>query len=111
MYTLTSTTPSPVMTVLIPLFSLGQELDLVQAAPPVILHGRTERPESCLVSMVEAAGSFPALHNEAGRLQHAQVLADRRPRHVELCGDLPRGQLPVPHQLENAQPPGRGDHL
>src|SRR5215469_371468 len=111
MYTLTSTTSSSLMTVLVPLLGLGQVLDAAQAAPPVILDDRAEGTERGLVGPVEAAGPLAALDHEAGRLQHPQVLADGRPGHVEFGRDLARGQLTVPHQLEDTQAPRRGDHL
>ena len=60
---------------------------------------------------VEAAGALSALHHKPGLLKHPQVLADRRPRHLELRCDLSCRQLPVPHQFQDAQPPGPGDHL
>src|SRR5213075_2585777 len=70
-----------------------------------------ERPERGLVGPVNAAGALAALDHKPGLLEHAQVLADRRPGHLELCRDLSRRQLPIPDQLEDAQPAWRGDHL
>src|SRR6516164_982344 len=99
MYTLTSTTSSSLMAVLVALLGLGQLLDPAQATPPVIFDHRAQRAQRGLVGAVEAAGSLAALDHKPGRLQHAQVLADRRPGHVEVGRDLPGGQLPVPDQL------------
>src|SRR6516165_10184765 len=110
MYTLTSTTSSA-MTVLTTLLGFSQVLDPPQAAPPVVFDDRAEGPESGLVGAVEPAGPLPALHHEPGRLQHAQVLADGRPGHVEFRRDVSRGQFPVPDKLQDPQPAGRGDHL
>ena len=39
------------------------------------------------------------------------MLADRRPGHLELRGDLPGRQFLLPHQLQDAQPTGSGNHL
>jgi len=85
--------------------------DPAQAAPPVIFDDRAEGPQGGPVGAVDAAGALSALYHKPGLLEHAQVLADRRPRHLELRRDFSRGQLLVPHQFENAQPPGRGDDL
>src|SRR6516165_11106382 len=111
MYTLTSTTSSSGMTVLTMLLGFGQVLDPPQAAPPVVFDDRAEGPEGGLVGPVEAAGPLAALHHEPCGLQHAQVLADGRPGHVELRRDVSRGQFPVPDELQDPQPAGRGDHL
>src|ERR1700746_3714503 len=102
---LTSTTASSLMTVLVALLSLGQVLDAAQTAPPVIFNDRAEGTQRGLIGPVQAAGPLRALYSEAGRLQHPQVLADSRPGYVEFGRDLARGQFPVPHQLEDPQPP------
>src|SRR5262249_38731324 len=111
MYMLTSTTSSLLMSVLVALLSLGQVLDPAQATPPVIFDHRAQRAQRGLVGTVEAAGPLPAPDHEPGRLQRAQVLAAGRAGHVELRRDLPRGQFPVPDQLEDPQPARRGDDL
>src|SRR6516164_4141858 len=77
----------------------------------MIFDGGAEGPESVLVGSVDPAGTLPALYHKPGLLEHAQVLADRRPRHLELRRDLSCGQLPVPYQFQDAQPTGRRDHL
>ena len=60
-----------------PLLGLGEFLDLIKAAPPVVLDGSAKGAKGGLVGAVDAAGPLPPLHHEPGGLQDAQVLADR----------------------------------
>lgn len=76
----------------------------------MVLDDRAERAECRLVGAVEPGITGAAFDQKARRLQHVQVLADRGERHVELGGDLTGGQLPVPDQLQDPQPPRRRDY-
>ena len=60
---------------------------------------------------VEPPGALPPLGQQSGVLQHAQVLADRGPRHVERGGDLPRGQLVIGDEPQDGAAPWLGDRL
>src|SRR6185503_14099090 len=58
---------------------------------------------------VEAPGAVASLAHEPRLLQDVQMLGDRRPRHVEVRGDLARAQLVVADERQNGAPPWRGD--
>ena len=51
------------------------------------------------------------LVHEPCLLQHGQMLGDRRPRHVEVRGDLAGRELLVPHEPEDPAPVRGGDRL
>src|SRR5918996_832909 len=92
-----------------PFLELGRQRQTLQAFVPEALHERAQPAEALGPRPVETPGSFPALHDEPGLLQHRQVLRDRRPRHVELGRDLTGGQLGIPDELENAPATRLGD--
>ena len=72
---------------------------------------RLQRIEAGAVGSVEASASAAAAPDEAGGLEDAEVLRDRRPGEVEVRCDVARRSLPVPHQSQNRAPSGAGDRF
>src|ERR671910_647792 len=95
--------------VLVTLFALGQVLDPVQARPPVVLDDGPEWSQGRLVGAVDAAVAFASFAEEAGVLEHPNVLTHRGPGHLEVCGDVAGRELAVPDQLEDPEPARGGD--
>src|SRR5579863_6822616 len=60
---------------------------------------------------VQTMRAAPSLAHKPRLLQDPKVLRDRRPRHVEMRRDLPRGQLAAPDELEDPPPAGLSDRL
>jgi hypothetical protein len=83
------------------LFGFRLSLELLQAECPEALEELAQLFQSLGAGAVEAPGSFPTLGHEAGLLQYAQVLRDRRAADVEALCDLARRQLVVADELED----------
>src|SRR5207248_6701106 len=90
-------------------FRLG--LEGVEALVPELLQERLQLREPLGSRPVEALRAVASLAHEARLLQDGQVLRDRRPRHVEVPGDLARGELAVADKREDLAPRRRRDRL
>src|SRR4029077_2508456 len=60
---------------------------------------------------VEASGGVASFIHEPGLLEDGQMLGDRRPRHVEMRGDLSRRELLVADEPQDLAPARSGDRL
>src|SRR6185437_6422612 len=84
-------------------------LQRLEPFAPERVEKRLQVGEPLRARAVEALRAVPALVHEPGLLEDAQMLRDRRPRHVELRGDLAGGALALPDELEDPAAPGLGD--
>src|SRR5436190_4640541 len=94
---------------ILPLLSFGIVLQRVEPLAPESVEERLQVGEPLRARTVEASRAVPTLVHETRLLQNAEVLRDRRPRDVELRGDLPRGELPLADELEDPAAAGLGD--
>lgn len=86
----------------------GVRLERVQRVRPHVVQKGPQRGQSLAAGLVQPAGTVPALVQQTGTLQHGQMLAHRRPGHLERARDLPGGQLDVADQPEDLPPPWFG---
>src|SRR2546426_7892811 len=87
------------------LFLLRGGLQRPKAVVPERFEVRAELGDGLRARAVQALRATPAFGHEAGLLQDAQVLRDRRPCHVEAARDLPDRELGRGDQSENLPPP------
>src|SRR5262245_34490701 len=92
---------SVVLSTLLPLLSFRFALERLEPLVPEALEERLHVGETLGPDAVEAARSVSSFVHEPGLLEHGQVLRDRRPRHLEVRGDLAGRQLLVPHELQD----------
>src|SRR3954452_13885754 len=100
---------SPVLSVpastILPFLGFRLALELGEAERPEALQELLELPEAFRTGAVEAPRPLTPLAHETGLLEYAQVLRDRRPRHVEARRDLAGGQLAAADEIEDLAPP------
>ena len=73
-----------------------------EAGRPVVVEEVAELAHLVLTRLVQTPGAVPSLAHEAGRLEHPEVLRDRRARDLaEVIGDRRRRELPGPHQPQD----------
>ena len=80
---------------LCPLLRLGGTLEPVEVVIPEVLQVVAQLIEGLAARAVEPTRPLPALMQQIGVLEHAQVLRDGRPTDVEVRGDLSGAQLIV----------------
>src|SRR5581483_9590914 len=93
---------SVVLSTLSPLLSFGLPLERLEPRVPEALEERLQVGEPLGPDAVEAPRAVSSFVHEPGLLEHGQVLRDRRPRHLEVRGDLPRRQLTALDEREDA---------
>ena len=84
-------------------------LERLEPRVPEFLQELLQLGEPLGSRLVEAPGAVASLVHEPRLLQDRQVLGDRRPRDVEVLGDLARRQLRVADERQDLAPPGRSD--
>ena len=94
---------------LCPLLRLGGTLEPVEVVIPEVLQVVAQLIEGLAARAVEPTRPLPALMQQIGVLEHAQVLRDGRPTDVEVRGDLSGAQLIVGDKLEDAAAAAVGD--
>src|ERR671925_1433426 len=102
---------SVVASMLLCLLSFCLGLEDVEALRPELLQKRLQLGEPLGPRPVEALRAVASLAHEARLLQDGQVLRDRRPRHVEVAGDLTGGELAVADERQDLAPSRRCDRL
>ena len=75
------------------LFHLGSYLQLLQAVIPQAFEVLAQLGEPLGACAIEALCAGAALGDQAGDLEHAQVLRHTGPRDREMLGDAPGGHL------------------
>ena len=97
---------------LVSLGGLGRVAQPFEPGGPVVVEEVAELAHLVLARLVETPGAVASLAHEARRLEHAEVLRDRRPRDVaEVIGDRRRRQLVGPHQPQDLPASGLGQGL
>ena len=88
---------------------LGHVAQPFEAGRPVVVEEVAELAHLVLARLVQAPGAVPSLAHEPGRLEHAEVLRDRRAGDVtEVVGDRRRRELVGPHQPQDLPASGLG---
>lgn len=84
----------------------------VEAVVPELVQVLAKRCEGLRASSVQATRAVPPLVEEPCLAQHAQVLGDRRSRHLaEVAGNRAGGQLSCMHETQDLATAGIGDGL
>src|SRR3954453_21789045 len=97
---------------LAPLVFLRLATQRLEPLVPELLQERADVPQTPGPRAVQAARPLAPLVEQPRLAQHAQVLRDRRARHVaELGGDGARGELVGPHQAQDVAAARVGDGL
>src|SRR6188474_2822194 len=102
---------SVVLSMLLPLLSLGFLLERLQPVAPELLEELLELGEALWPRAVEATCPVSPLVHESGLLQDGQMLGDGRTGHVEVRCDLARRKLGIPDEAEDPPPVGLRDRL
>src|SRR5919197_984063 len=76
---------------------------------PEALQERSKFGNALRSGPVEPPSPLPSLSHQARFLQYPKVLRYGRAGHLEVRGDLARGQLRGPHQAEDLPPPRLGN--
>src|ERR1700674_3330403 len=97
----------------LPLGLLFSELaQPAEIARPHLSQHHLERAERPPIGFVVAMGALAPLGDQAGILEHSQVLGNRRPAHVaNRRGDFTGGALRTPDQPQDLASPRTGDRL
>ena len=91
---------------------LGHVAQPFEAGGPVVVEEVAELAHLVLARLVQTPGAVTSLAHEARRLEHAEVLRDRRAGDLaEVIGDRRRRQLAGPHQAQDLPPSGLGQCL
>src|SRR5690348_1454265 len=102
---------SAVLSTMLPLLSFGLPLERGEAIAPELLQECLQLRQPLGSRAVQPPHAVAPLVHQTGLLEHAEVLRDRRPADVEVCGDLARRQLLVPDEAEDLPPVRLGDGL
>src|SRR5690349_15461241 len=102
--TVRSTAVSVVVSILLPLLHLGLPLERGEAITPELLEELLQLVEPFGPGPVEPSRPVASLVHEPRLLQDCQMLRDGRPRHLEVPGDLARGQLFVADEGQDLPP-------
>src|SRR5437899_3359299 len=90
-------------------FLLRRLLQQAQVLVPIRLKVGPQLRDALRPRPIQAPRPVPSLTHQARLLQHAKVLRDRRTSHLEMAGDLARGELRRPHQAQDLAPAWLGD--
>src|SRR5690242_13987046 len=90
---------------LLPFLGFGLALELGQAEAPETLQEFPQLFQPLRARAVETPRPLAPLAHKTGLLENAQMLRDRRARHLEPRGDLAGGQFAVAEQLEDLASP------
>lgn len=74
-------------------------LERCERVRPELVEVAAERIEACRVDLVKPPIPIASIGNEARRLEHCQVLRDRRPADRELSGELAHRRRPLLQEL------------
>src|SRR5438093_1578776 len=90
-------------------FLLGCPLEQSKVLVPIRLKVGPQLRDALGARPIQAPRAVPSLAHQARLLQHPQVLRDRWSSHVEVAGDLARGELGGPDQAQDLAPARLGD--
>src|SRR4051812_43191084 len=96
---------------LLPLLLLCFAFECLEPGVPEALEEIAELNEPLGAGPVETSGAVAPLAHEPRLLENVQMLRDRRPRDVEVRGDLACTELTVTHEREDCAPVRRGDRF
>src|SRR2546427_10674945 len=90
-------------------FLLRRMLQQAQVLVPIRLQVGPQLRDALGPRPIQAPRAVPSLSHQARLLQYPEVLRDRRTGHVEMAGDLARGELRGPHQAQDLASAWLGD--
>src|SRR5712692_3252503 len=98
---------SAIMGSFVSLGGLGHVAQPFEAGRPVVVEEVAELAHLVLARLVQTPGAVASLAHEARRLEHPEVLRDRRARDLsEVIGDGCRREFAAPHQPQDLPAPG-----
>src|SRR6476620_2301768 len=106
-----STALSVVVSIFLPLLPFGLALERDEAFVPEFLQKLLQLGEPFRAGAIEPFRPVASLAHEPRLLEDAQMLRDRRPRHVEMRSDLAGGELAVADEGQDLAAPRTGDRF